>query len=125
MGLYAGGTDTVSIHRVEKSMQITYLYSIKSFHSQKTVSTIYAFFMAMQLYPNIQTKAQAEIDSVLGSDRMPSIADRPRLPYVDAVVKELLRWNSVVPLGTFTNGDDFHHSSVGRNTSCGKGRRCV
>ena len=53
----------------------------------------------MALYPEVQKKAQMEIDRVVGMDRLPSFADRPNLPYVDAVVKEVLRWNPVVPLG--------------------------
>lgn len=56
----------------------------------------------MTLYPAIQARAQAEIDSVLGKgwQRLPSFADRERLPYVNAIVLELLRWNPAVPLGT-------------------------
>ena len=53
----------------------------------------------MALYPEVQKKAQMEIDRVVGMDRLPSFADRPNVPYVDAVVKEVLRWNPVVPLG--------------------------
>ncbi len=64
----------------------------------QTVSAIYSFFIAMQLYPEVQSKAQAEIDAVVGPDRMPMISDRPHLPYIDAMVKEVLRWNTVVPL---------------------------
>lgn len=52
----------------------------------------------MQLYPEVQSKAQAEIDDVVGPDRMPMISDRPHLPYIDAMVKEILRWNTVAPL---------------------------
>ena len=62
----------------------------------------------MVLHPEVQAKAQAELDSVLGSapgaaapTRMPGFSDRERLPYVNAVVKEVLRWNPAVPLGEF------------------------
>jgi len=54
----------------------------------------------MQLYPEVQRKAQEEIDRVVGRDRLPTISDRPNLPYIEAVIKELLRWNPVAPLGT-------------------------
>ncbi|KAF9526842.1 cytochrome P450 [Crepidotus variabilis] len=64
-----------------------------------TVSSEYAFFLAMVLFPEVQKKAQAELDVVIGNDRLPTIADMPRLPYVNAVVTEVLRWNSVAPLG--------------------------
>jgi hypothetical protein len=53
----------------------------------------------MTVYPEVAKKAQEEIDSVVGSDRLPAHADREFLPYVDAIVKEVFRWNSVVPMG--------------------------
>ncbi|KAK0435818.1 cytochrome P450 [Desarmillaria tabescens] len=64
-----------------------------------TVSAQYAFFLAMILYPDVQKKAQAEIDTVVGSDRLPGFADRENLPYVNAIVSEVLRWNNVAPIG--------------------------
>jgi cytochrome P450 len=59
------------------------------------------FFVAMLLYPDIQKKAQDEIDSVIGRDRLPTFKDRLRLPFVDAVYRETLRWHPVGPLGGF------------------------
>lgn len=56
----------------------------------------------MMMNPEAQRKAQAEIDSVIGTDRFPTMADQPSLPYVDALVKEVHRWNPVAPLGRFT-----------------------
>ncbi|KAF5371352.1 hypothetical protein D9615_009700 [Tricholomella constricta] len=64
-----------------------------------TVSAEYAFFLAMVLNPDAQKKAQAEIDAVIGNDRLPTLADRPDLPYINAIVSEVLRWNSVAPTG--------------------------
>ena len=55
----------------------------------------------MLLYPEVQAKAQAEIDSVIGNGRLPNFDDRASLPYVDAILRELVRWNPVVPLGKF------------------------
>ncbi|KAI0754716.1 cytochrome P450 98A3 [Daedaleopsis nitida] len=57
------------------------------------------FFLAMALYPEAQKKAQAELDAVVGTDRLPDLSDRDALQYVNAVVKETLRWYTVVPLG--------------------------
>ncbi|KAH9911775.1 cytochrome P450 [Epithele typhae] len=54
------------------------------------------FFLAMLKYPEIQRKAQAEVDRVVGSDRLPDFSDD--LPYVTALVKEVLRWQPVTPL---------------------------
>ena len=53
----------------------------------------------MALYPEVQKKAQAEIDAVVGPNRLPDFHDRPSLPYINAVVKESSRWNVVFPLG--------------------------
>ena len=53
----------------------------------------------MALYPEVQKKAQAEIDAVVGPVRLPEFEDRPSLPYINAVIKELMRWNLVLPLG--------------------------
>jgi cytochrome P450 len=53
----------------------------------------------MTLFPEVQKKAQAEIDAVVGNDRLPKFTDRKQLPYVEALAKEVLRWNAVIPLG--------------------------
>ena len=58
-----------------------------------------SFFLAMTCFPDIQRKAQAEIDTFVGSDRLPSIADKDLLPHVHAIVLEVLRWFPVGPLG--------------------------
>lgn len=52
----------------------------------------------MALFPDVQRKAQEELDRVLGPDHLPKIADRPHLPYIEAVVKEVLRWHPVAPM---------------------------
>ncbi|CEL10680.1 hypothetical protein ASPCAL13795 [Aspergillus calidoustus] len=64
-----------------------------------TVSTILSFFLTMALFPDVQTRAQDEIDRVVGRDRLPAYADRESLPYVDALVKEALRWHPIGPMG--------------------------
>ncbi|KAJ8462272.1 hypothetical protein ONZ51_g11007 [Trametes cubensis] len=65
----------------------------------QTASLFYAFFCAMVLYPEAQQRAQAELDAIIGLDRLPEHADKPSCPYVSALVKELLRWHPVSPLG--------------------------
>ena len=49
-------------------------------------------------HPGVMARAQIQIDEVVGTERMPTFADRPDLPYVDAIVKEILRWRTVGPL---------------------------
>ena len=55
----------------------------------------------MTLYPDVQRKAQAEIDRVVGDLRFPDYSDQDELPYVQAVLKEVLRWHPVTPLSMF------------------------
>ena len=57
----------------------------------------------MGLYPDVQKKARAEIDAVVGSDRLPTYEDQQSLPYIDAIVKEVLRWRPGIPLGAFVS----------------------
>ena len=52
----------------------------------------------MARFPEIQKRAQAEVDELLDGKRLPTMADRPRLPYVDAVLSEVLRWVSIAPV---------------------------
>ena len=48
----------------------------------------------MILFPDVQRKAQDELDAVIGADRLPSWEDRPSLPYIRGVVEETLRCKS-------------------------------
>ncbi|KAF8828256.1 hypothetical protein HHX47_DHR4000894 [Lentinula edodes] len=76
-------------------------WSAASFYaagSDTTVSVVYSYLMAAILYPRVQRMAQAEVDSVVGKDRLPSFQDRDSLPYIEALVKELYRWLPIVPL---------------------------
>lgn len=50
-------------------------------------------------YPEVMRRAQVQIDAVVGRDRLPVFSDREQLPYIEAMVKELLRWRSVGPVG--------------------------
>jgi len=82
--LYAGGADT-------------------------SVSAMYSFFFCMMLHPEIQKRAQAEVDSVVAQERrLPTFNDRHSMPYLDCILKEVLRWATVTPIGIFhcTSVDD-------------------
>ncbi|KAJ7940382.1 cytochrome P450 [Mycena leptocephala] len=57
------------------------------------------FMLSMITYPDVMRKAQAQLDEVVGSDRIPTLDDWDRLPYLRALVKELMRWRTTGPLG--------------------------
>ncbi|KAF8505027.1 cytochrome P450 [Hysterangium stoloniferum] len=67
--------------------------------SDTTTSTVHSFLLAMILNPDVQRKAQTEIDSCTEGFRLPEFSDRPALPYINAIVKELFRWFPVAPTG--------------------------
>jgi cytochrome P450 len=55
------------------------------------------------MYPEVQKRAQKEIDEVVGFGRLPDFKDRAQLVYVEALIMELLRWHQPAPLGTRLN----------------------
>ncbi|KAF8587509.1 cytochrome P450 [Ramaria rubella] len=64
-----------------------------------SVATMGTFFMMMALCPEILKRAQEELDSVTGGDRLPTFDDQENLPYIDALFWETLRYNTVTLLG--------------------------
>ena len=65
----------------------------------------------MSLHPDAQKKAQAELDRVVGNGRMPEFSDSGSLVYVNAVIRETLRWHTIAPLSVShaaTDDDDLH-----------------
>ncbi|KAJ7617258.1 cytochrome P450 [Roridomyces roridus] len=68
-------------------------------HADTTVSALYTFFLAMLANPDAQVKAQREIDLVVQEDHLPDFGDQEEMPYVAALVKEVLRWKVVLLVG--------------------------
>jgi hypothetical protein len=86
--------------------------------SDTTVGAVVSFFLAMLVYPDIQAKAQAEVDRVVGKDRLPELEDAENMPYVQAIASECLRWLPVVPLGTSFEGGVCCMHSMSVLNSC-------
>ena len=56
-------------------------------------------------------KAQAELDVIVGPDRLPDFSDKDQLPYVNAIIAEAFRWHNVFPMGIqhcTLEDDEFH-----------------
>ncbi|KIJ37974.1 hypothetical protein M422DRAFT_259359 [Sphaerobolus stellatus SS14] len=82
---------------------------------ESTSSVLVAFLLAMTMHPRVQERAHSEIDAVVGRGRLPNFDDRASLPYVEAVLRETLRWFSSVPAGKYmrvahaTTEDDVYN----------------
>ncbi|EGN94314.1 hypothetical protein SERLA73DRAFT_188122 [Serpula lacrymans var. lacrymans S7.3] len=94
-------------HQKEKAAPVNSLadfdirWTANSMYSASIDTTITAlshFILAMIQHPSVLERAQAELDSVVGTTRLPTFADRPELPYCDAIFTECLRWGAPVPL---------------------------
>jgi len=90
---FLAGVDTVS-----RLMTFTTSLIHLAFQIQ-TAAAMMTFFLAMALHPDIMRKAQHELDAATGRDRLPTFDDRTRLPFIDAVCKEVSRWRPIIPLG--------------------------
>ncbi|KAJ8095064.1 hypothetical protein PM082_010282 [Marasmius tenuissimus] len=74
--------------------------------SETTATALISFILVMALHPEFQIQAQKEIDTVVGSGSLPDFDDRDKLPFVNALIAETLRWNPVVPLGVAHRASD-------------------
>lgn len=78
-----------------------------------TIITLTIFTLAMIRYPEVQRKAQEEIDRVVGTGRLPSFEDREKLPYLNALVKETQRYWPIAPMGFPHNAtDDLEYNGL-------------
>ena len=66
----------------------------------QTVSALSTFILMMATYPEVQRKGQAAVDAAFVFGHLPDFTDDVEIPYVDAIVKEVLRYRPVAPLGT-------------------------
>ncbi|KAJ7212663.1 cytochrome P450 [Mycena pura] len=90
--------------------------SVQTAGSDTTASQLEAFFLAMTLYPDVQSAAQQEIEAVVGRGRLPNLSDRAQLPYVDALCKEVLRWHVSAPTAVPHRArEDFVYTYQGRD----------
>lgn len=87
------------------------LYSLVIAGARSPYNALLGFLVAMMENPEWQRKLQDEVDRVVGPDRLPTFDDLPNLPIVRAVVKESIRWRSLVAeigIPHMTEVDDFY-----------------
>ncbi|KAH9168011.1 cytochrome P450 [Lactarius sanguifluus] len=88
---------------------------------ETTATALEWWLLAMLVYPNVQARAHAELDEVVGRDRPPTFADLPFLPYIRAMLKEALRWSPILPFGaphTLTEDDWYEGMLIPKGTMC-------
>jgi cytochrome P450 len=90
--------------------------------SDTTRASLNIFVMAAITYPDIFQMARAEVDRVCGSnaERLPVFADELAMPYVNALIKELLRWRPLfiwTPEHSLTEDLEFEGYYFPRGTS--------
>ncbi|KAJ7284532.1 cytochrome P450 [Mycena rebaudengoi] len=88
-----------TLRSIEEDSNKHYAENNYQTRTDTTRVTLLVFILAMLLNPDVQRKAQEEIDSVVGSGHLPDYQDEEVLPYVSAVLKESLRWRPALPSG--------------------------
>ncbi|KIJ46941.1 hypothetical protein M422DRAFT_164656 [Sphaerobolus stellatus SS14] len=95
-------------------------YSVLAGGLDTNIAAAKVFFLAMVMHPEIQRRAQAEIDAVVGNERLPTINDRENLPYIRSIIAELFRWHAPGPLGfprSTAEDDDYNGIFIKKGTT--------
>lgn len=90
----AGKTSDAELHRLKLAA-----FQLYGAGGETTSSVLMVFVLVMLQNPEVQRKAQMEIDAVIGQKRLPNFGDRESLPYIEALLNEVMRWHPVTPLG--------------------------
>lgn len=93
-------TEKLSLPEREKAEEVIAgsLGSMYAAGADTTVAAILSLLIAALLNPDVQARAQRELDAVTGRERLPTLEDRPLLPFIEAMCKEVHRWQPVGPL---------------------------
>jgi len=108
------GSATYDDDTLEDVMGTMYLAGAETVQSVQIT-----LILSLAIHTEQQRKAQAEIDSVVGTDRLPTFDDRASLPYVEALFREIQRWRPVAPLGfvhTTVRDDTYNGFYIPRGT---------
>ncbi|KEP45794.1 O-methylsterigmatocystin oxidoreductase [Rhizoctonia solani 123E] len=92
------GTPNVDLADEEENLRLVGV-SLFGAAADTSHASLMSFVLSMVQHPQVQARAQAEIDRVTNSERLPNMADRESMPYVRCIVQEILRWLPPLPLG--------------------------
>lgn len=102
-----------SLNQTDEHAVIWTAASLYGAAADTIVITLTAFTAAMVMYPDVQRKAQEELNRVVGPNRLPTFDDRKDLPYINALVKETLRWWPIAPMGfPHTATEDLNYNGL-------------
>ncbi|KAL1719330.1 cytochrome P450 [Schizophyllum commune] len=93
------GEKTLTPERIKGVCAATYAGKPIFWFFYQTADAIAIFIFAIVNYPEVQARAQAELDAVMGPNRLPDLADRKDLPYVERIMQETFRFWPTSPLG--------------------------
>lgn len=102
--LHGAAADSVSLLLPPPFLPIlnkSFLF-LSDFRLLQTVGTLHTFIYAMVAHPSVQKKAQRAIDAVL-CQSLPDFSDKGDLPFLTAMMYEVLRWKPFAPLGAFNS----------------------
>ncbi|KAH9172258.1 cytochrome P450, partial [Lactarius sanguifluus] len=84
-------------YRLSEREQAWLVGNMLSAGGETTSTALHWWLLALLVHPEVQVRAHAELDEVVGYTRPPIFADLPSLPYIRAMVKEALRWSPTIP----------------------------
>ena len=67
--------------------------------SETTSTQLNNMLLGILSNPEILPRAHEELDRVVGSERPPNFDDEPNLPYIRAILKEVMRWRPITKFG--------------------------
>ncbi|KAI0256927.1 cytochrome P450 [Lactifluus subvellereus] len=111
-------SDRNGLSNQEMSWLLGTLYSAGA---ETTATTLSWWALAMITHPEFQKRAQAELDEIVGRSRAPTFSDASNLPYIQAIVRETLRWRPALALGAPHNTieDDWYDGMfIPNGTTC-------
>ncbi|KAH9033933.1 cytochrome P450 [Lactarius hengduanensis] len=97
-------------YRLSELEQAWLVGDMLSAGGETTSTALHWWLLALLTQPEVQVRAHAELDEVVGCARPPTFADLPSLPYIRAMVKEVLRWSPTAPFGVphASSADDWY-----------------